>query len=95
MKFVKSEIQNNAGWLSYQGKLIARVRIPRNRGPFITFLVKHFEVEEYFEKAKDLAPAKVLETKGYVSSVVKKILKDAGYPQNQFGFKLYVKDLPF
>lgn len=73
-------------------KFIARFKYCRgNRAGFKAFLVKNFTVEEYFSaREADVAPATILETKGYVSKSVKAILAQRGYPETQEGFRAYI-----
>jgi len=54
---------------------------------FKKFLRDNFTVEEYFDllENQDLPPLKVLETKGYVSPKIAKILKSRGYPMTLEG----------
>ena len=93
MKFQKNNFSYSCGWLTYNNEFVARFKhTPRDKGPFVTFLIKHFEVEEYFELRKTLTPILVLKTKGYVSSTIKLLLKYVGYPQTQEGFETYLND---
>ena len=58
---------------------------------FKKFLRNNFTVNEYFKLLdKDLAPLKALETKGYVSPNVCKILKASGFPLTIEGKKAYL-----
>ena len=61
---------------------------------FKKFLRENFTVEEYFDllENQDLPPLKVLETKGYVSPNVAKILKSRGYPVTLEGMKQMLDD---
>ena len=52
---------------------------------FKKFLRDNFTVEEYFDLLENQAPLKVLETKGYVSPKIAKILKSHGYPMTLEG----------
>ena len=52
---------------------------------FISFLIKNFTIEEYFALLEDLPPLKVLETKGYISPNMTKLLKLYGLPITQDG----------
>ncbi len=92
-KFIKSEFHYHGGFLTYNQKVVARFKYtPRDKGPFVTFLVKNFTVEEYFKLCETLPPSKVLATKGYISSTVKSMLKERGYPQTQDGLDKYLDD---
>jgi len=94
--FDKARFQKDGDFLFYgeQRQFIARFkRNGRDRAGFISFLCKNFTVEEYVAAYKGgTAPAEILRTKGYVSATVKRILRDAGYPQTQEGFKTYITD---
>ena len=61
---------------------------------FKKFLRDNFTVEEYFDllENQDLPPLKVLETKGYVSPKVAKILKMRGYPMTLEGMNQMIDD---
>ena len=59
---------------------------------FKKFLRENFTVEEYFDLLENMAPLKVLETKGYVSPKVAKILKMRGYPMTLEGMNKMIKD---
>jgi hypothetical protein len=73
--------------------VVARFKYNRDCTSFRTFLTKNFTPDEYFGlTANRVTPLGALETKGYVSSNVKKILKEAGYPQTQDGKKQYLAD---
>jgi len=61
---------------------------------FKKFLRDNFTVEEYFDllENQDMAPLKVLETKGYVSPKIAKILKMRGYPMTLEGMNQMIDD---
>ena len=64
------------------------------KAAFKKFLRDNFTVEEYFALLDSgLAPLKVLETKGYVSPNVCKVLKAAGYPLTLAGKKAYIENV--
>lgn len=98
-RFDSKRFFNDGDYLTYSvsgdavdRQFIARFKHSRaNRAGFKSFLIKNFTVEEYFT-ARDtgMAPATILETKGYVSKTVCKILAEAGYPQTREGFKAYI-----
>jgi hypothetical protein len=59
-----------------------------SKGPWITFLCKHFTVEEYLGRmAAGETPLAIMESKGFVLSHIKKWLKQDGYPQTQEGYR--------
>jgi hypothetical protein len=88
-KFEKSQFHFFGGYLTYKGQFIARFKYQKgDRATFQSFLIKNFTVEEYTaQQTAGLAPATILETKGYVSATVRKALRRAGYPETQQGFK--------
>ena len=60
---------------------------------FKKFLRENFTVEEYLGLIDSgIAPLKVLETKGYISPNVAKILKHRGYPMTLEGRKQMIRD---
>ena len=59
---------------------------------FKKFLRDNFTVEEYFDLLENQAPLKVLETKGYVSPKIAKILKSRGYPMTLEGMNQMIDD---
>jgi hypothetical protein len=106
MKFDRKQFEYSGGYLTYgpDRKFVARFKRGGKAG-FVSFLVKHFTVSEYFDmlntvnpaaaavgNPREYAPAEVLETKGYVCDNVKRILKRAGYPLTWAGFDAYLAD---
>ena len=61
---------------------------------FKKFLRENFTVDEYFDLLENegMAPLKILETKGYVSPKVAKILKMRGYPMTLEGMNKMIED---
>ena len=80
-------------YLKYDGKFVARFKYG-GMVAFKKFLRDNFTVEEYFDllENQDLPPLKVLETKGYVSPKVAKILKMRGYPMTLEGMNQMIDD---
>lgn len=91
-KFDKTKFTTGE-YTMYEGKFVARFK-RGHRGSFLTFLVKHFTVEEYFEmyEVKNLAPLTILETKGYLHPNAKKYLKLKGLPLTLEAFKQSIRD---
>ena len=90
--FVNKNFDYNGEYLFYRvpGEEIKRFVARFKYGgvvAFKKFLRENFTVEEYFDLLENegLAPLKVLETKGYVSPNVAKILKMRGYPMTLEG----------
>ena len=91
MKFEKSKFNYHGGYLTYNNRVVARFKhCPRDKGRFVTFLIKNFTVKEYFEKSAEQSPAKILQEKGYVSTTVRMLLKAHGFPQTVQGFSDYL-----
>lgn len=60
---------------------------------FRRFLIKNFTVEEYFSMLdQGMSPLSILETKGFVTSQIAKILKRFGYPATLEGRDAYISD---
>lgn len=94
--FVQSDFSIESGWIYYgkDRRFVARCRRRIDTKGFISFIVKNFLVEEYFNMLENmgLPPGKILESKGYVSATVKKCLKQVGYSATIEGFKKYIED---
>jgi len=94
MKFIRENFNYHGGYLTYEGKFIARFKhMKSNKPTFLTFLIKNFTQEEYFDLYNsNMAPAKILETKGYLPSHIKKWLKKGGYTINLSGYDKFIRD---
>lgn len=91
-KFVKAEFTPGE-YAKYEGKFVARFK-RGGRGSFLTFLCKHFTVEEYFSRlAAGEAPLTILESKGYLLPHVRKILKEEGYPVTREGYRAMLTEM--
>lgn len=100
MNFTKENLYSSAGWIqvqiyngkTYEYKFVARCRNQKHAGPFKTFLKKNFTVEEYFE-AYDLGtpPLLILQSKGYISPNMRKVLRKAGYSATPEGNRRYLE----
>ena len=77
-KFIKSEFNYHGGYLTYQGKFVARFKhVPSNRPGFVSFLCSNFTVEEYFAALANSTPVEVAEAKGYIKKWIKQgVLKE-------------------
>jgi len=93
-KFVVSRFVKSGDHVMYDGKFVARFKYRAgDRSYFLKFLRQNFTVEEYFSMLNSgMAPAKVLETKGYVSKTVQKILLRNGYTPDNAGLDAYIDD---
>lgn len=77
-------------YVTYDGAFVARFK-RGGRGSFIKFLVKNFTVEEYFQQlAAGVAPLTVLRNRGYMPPTVARVLRAAGYPTTEAGYKQYL-----
>ena len=92
-KFVNKEFNYDGMYLKYDGKFVARFKYG-GMVAFKKFLRENFTVEEYFDLLENegMAPLKVLETKGYVSPNVARILKMRGYPMTLEGRNKMIED---
>tara|TARA_R100000008_G_C3483277_1_gene114946 strand:+ start:112 stop:435 length:324 start_codon:yes stop_codon:yes gene_type:complete len=93
-KFINKDFNYDGMYLTYgpDRRFVARFKYG-GMVAFKKFLRENFTVEEYFQLLESsLGPLKVLETKGYVSPVVTKQLKQRGYPTTQDGFKQMIRD---
>lgn len=95
-KFAKENFTNSGGYVTYgeDRKFVARFKYAKSgTGSFITFLIKNFTVEEYFDRmAAGDAPLKILEDKGYLLPHIKTWLKRDGYEVSKAGFDKYIQD---
>ena len=90
MKFERKYFEISGEWVHYNGKFVGRFRSGSGGSrSFITFLIKNFTVEEYFNRLNDknMAPLLVLQEKGYISPNVRKALKSYGLPATEEGLK--------
>jgi hypothetical protein len=93
MMFLKEEFNYSGGYLTYQGKFIARFKYIKDHNQFKNFLIRNFTQTEYFERlANGESPLGVLGSKGYVPSHVKKYLKNNGYEPTIAGMKMWSQD---
>jgi intergrase/recombinase len=89
-KFDKSKF--TAGeYVMYEGRFVARFK-RGHRASFLSFLVKNFTVEEYFQKleVEKMAPLEILKEKGYILPHIRKWLKEAGLPETPEGLQLFL-----
>jgi len=84
--FKKENFSYSGGFLTYNDgddrHFIARFKyVPKSSAmKFKNFLIKHFSKEEYLERAKQEAPLKILESKGYCSPELARLARKYGYP---------------
>lgn len=90
-KFVRSNFHTSGDYLLYEGRFVARFKhSDRDKPGFIRFLIANFTVEEYFKGLETAAPVTVLETKGYISLTVARILQQMGFPPTAEGKAAYI-----
>jgi hypothetical protein len=90
--FVKEKFNLFGGYLTYEGKFIARFKYAKgSAGTFQTFLIKNFTQEEYFEARKTMSPLPILQAKGYIQPHIKKWLKEAGLPVTREGYETFLQ----
>lgn len=99
-KFDKDQFNYFGGYLTYgqypeRPKFIARFKYSsRDKAGFMSFLIKNFTVEEYLGRLEaGETPVGILESKGYVSATVKKILKEAGFEPTIVGKRQYLNQI--
>lgn len=100
MRFQRDLFNFDGAYLTYQGRFVARFKyFKRNMAGFRSFLIKHFEVEEYFGRLADNpdgegqeAPLEIMKSKGYLHSHIKSMLKKQGYQPNPEGYRLFLED---
>ncbi|WP_213740415.1 hypothetical protein [Bradyrhizobium sp. dw_411] len=87
--FDKSKFTFYGGYLEYEKRFVARFKYARaNAAGFRAFLIKNFEVEEYFARHQaGEAPLHILESKGYVLGHIRKWLIEAGLPPTPEGWR--------
>jgi hypothetical protein len=102
-KFTKANLINVHGWVYYQPegtnrserRFVARfTKGPRgNVGPFMTFLRRNFEVDEWFQLTGEgqcgagLSPIAAAETKGFILQHIKRWLKQDGFDVSFEGYR--------
>ena len=104
-KFNKAQFNKGGEYVEYclipmpcpfeQRKFVARFKYNRGgKASFISFLCKHFTVEEYFARREaGEAPLKILESKGYLLPHVKKELIKHGLPLTIEGRDTYMRTI--
>lgn len=88
-KFIKSEFSTGE-YVTYGGRFVARFK-RGGRGDFLNFLVKNFTVEEYFsELDRGDSPLTILQSRGYVTPQVRKLLISKGFSATVEGKRQYL-----
>ena len=92
-KFTKENFHYHGGYRTYgyvgmrgdtyvrEDEFVARFKYNAgDRGRFVTFLIKNFTVEEYFAaREAGYSPLDILESRGFVSTTLRKQMKRAGW----------------
>ncbi len=87
--YAKGGSENAKTWGDYT--FVARFKYTkRDIARFVTFLINNFTVEEYFEAMENNTPVGIMKTKGYLSTTVRRSLKECGYPQTIEGYDAYI-----
>lgn len=95
-KFNKAQFDNHGGYVYYrlddgERKFVYRDKNGKAGGSIITFLIKNFVVEEYFQRLNALeTPLDILKSKGYILPHIKKWLKEGGFPVNAEGYREFL-----
>ena len=92
--FVKANFKIAGDMVYYNDNFVARFKhCKRDRTHFLNFLTANFTPDEYQNMlVEGYTPTDALKTKGYVSTTVKRILKQEGYPQTQAGFQQFIQN---
>lgn len=87
-----------SGYLTYgkgvfQSKFVARFKYTgRDQAGFRKFLIANFTPDEYFSRREaGETPVDILQSKGYISTTVKSLLKQLGYSPDQTGLQAHRK----
>ena len=105
--FVKNNFEFDGMYLNYAGPFVGqktydevygadKIHPSRIGKKKEAFMCNNFTIEEYLDLLDSgLAPITALETKGYISPAIKKMLKKQGYPQTQEGQTQMLKEWSF
>ena len=90
--FKKEGFDYFGGYLTYEGKFVARFKYVTYQGSFKNFLIKNFTPEEYFTRYKEgESPLAILESKGFMTPMAKKACKEIGLPATLANYKVAIK----
>ena len=96
-RFEKDFFDYDGMYLKYgahEKRFVARFKRRSDKTGFLAFLIKNFTVEEYFARMDaGETPVSILESRGYVSATVKKLLKSVGYEPTAAGKDAYLASL--
>lgn len=90
--WIKKDFSNNSGYLTYQGKFVARFKYNKKSvNDFKKFLIANFSTEEYFSRIQKEAPLEILESKGYLLPLIRKCLEENNMLPTVENWKLYIQ----
>ena len=85
--FKKENFKIEGQWIHYNGKFVARVRCG-SKMTYVNFLIRHFSEDEYFNLYNSgMAPLQILQSKGFISPNMRRVLKSYNLPTTQDGIK--------
>jgi hypothetical protein len=92
-RFLSANFSYHGGYLTYNGKFVARFKYGKKDKPwFVKFLKANFTVTEYMDRlAAGEAPAKILESKGYISKTITDMITSHGFEPTWAGFDKYLE----
>jgi len=89
--FKKEGFDYYGGYLTYKGDFVARFKYVKFQGSFKNFLIKHFTPEEYFTRYKEgESPLAILESKGFMTPMAKKLCKQNFMKPTQENYKICI-----
>jgi|TARA_B110001454_G_scaffold143130_1_gene132888 hypothetical protein len=90
--FKKEGFDYFGGYLTYEGKFVARFKYVTYQGAFKNCLIKNFTPEEYFTRYENgESPLAILESKGFMTPMAKKACKKIGLPATLANYKIAIK----
>ena len=92
-KFIKENFNYDGMYLTYgtERKFVARFKYVKFAGAFKSFLIKNFDVDEYFDAYADgQSPLDILESKGFMTPQAKKLCKQNGMVPTLENYKICV-----
>ena len=92
-KFIKENFNYDGMYLTYGSdrKFVARFKYVKFAGAFKSFLIKNFNVDEYFDAyASGQSPLDILEAKGFMTPQAKKLCKQNNMEPTLENYKICV-----
>lgn len=93
--FQKDRFNYYGMWVHYitedgERKFVARFKYRPVEKRMINFIIKNFTVEEYFGLLEaGEPPLRIVESKGYLCNVTRKVLRQNGFPLTWEGYEQY------